>query len=371
VHKEYRYAQEISQMMFVFGEVQDPNTMAVNLVEDIVRGQVLEIVIQARQLCAKRGARHISSEDLIFLIRDDRAKVNRLRTYMSWKDVRKNAKETSEPGKGEVLDDALEEGADEQNAAKPKKRIVKLSWEITTIYSEIIKTIASNNPGRHSGHSDDEDEDEMEAHEDSVKRLRDADEATRHMTKEEYMHYSECRQASFTYRKAKRFKEYLNLPSHFELRSDDTIDILGFLAFEIVRSLTIRALEVKRSLEEASSHPLLALPSSPSQLGDKRKALHDDMSLSGTASPSKKPKALEDVSTAGNAVVGGWDDAPWGGQPTPISHLFLAPPEARTPLTPQHIQDAFTRMQEDYNHAKGAGMRNWRGGLARTRITLI
>jgi transcription initiation protein SPT3 len=60
----------------------------------------------------------------------------------------------------------------EQNASKPKKRIVKLSWEITTIYSEILKTIASNNPGRHSGHSDDEDEDEMEAHEDSVKRLR-------------------------------------------------------------------------------------------------------------------------------------------------------------------------------------------------------
>lgn len=30
--------------MFVFGEVQDPNPTAVNLVEDIVRSQVLEIV---------------------------------------------------------------------------------------------------------------------------------------------------------------------------------------------------------------------------------------------------------------------------------------------------------------------------------------
>lgn len=59
----------------------------------------------------------------------------------------------------------------EQNPAKPKKRIVKLSWEITTIYSDVIKTLAANH-GRHTGHSDDEDEDEMEAHEDSVKRLR-------------------------------------------------------------------------------------------------------------------------------------------------------------------------------------------------------
>ena len=107
---------------------------------------------------------------------------------MSWKDVRKNAKDSSDGAKGEGIDESLEDGADgeccifllpcstdasplEQNTAKPKKRIVKLSWEITTIYSDVIKTLAANH-GRHTGHSDDEDEDEMEAHEDSVKRLR-------------------------------------------------------------------------------------------------------------------------------------------------------------------------------------------------------
>lgn len=30
--------------MFVFGEVQDPNTDTVNLVEDIVRSQIIELV---------------------------------------------------------------------------------------------------------------------------------------------------------------------------------------------------------------------------------------------------------------------------------------------------------------------------------------
>jgi transcription initiation protein SPT3 len=68
-------------------------------------------VIQARQLSAKRGARHISPEDLIFIIRDDRAKVNRLRTYMSWKEVRKNAKEPGGDGKADV-DDAIDEGGE-------------------------------------------------------------------------------------------------------------------------------------------------------------------------------------------------------------------------------------------------------------------
>ena len=42
--KEYKYSTEISQMMFVFGEVQEPLQETVNLVEDIVRSQVLEIV---------------------------------------------------------------------------------------------------------------------------------------------------------------------------------------------------------------------------------------------------------------------------------------------------------------------------------------
>lgn len=59
--RDYKYTQEISQMvrmyfqaryrqcintcqMFVFGEVQDPNPDAVNLVEDIVRSQLIELV---------------------------------------------------------------------------------------------------------------------------------------------------------------------------------------------------------------------------------------------------------------------------------------------------------------------------------------
>ena len=46
----------------------------------------------------------MSAEDIIFLIRDDRSKVNRLRTYLSWKDVRKKAKEDEGNGRGDGLD---------------------------------------------------------------------------------------------------------------------------------------------------------------------------------------------------------------------------------------------------------------------------
>ena len=39
------------------------------------------------------GVRSISTDDLIFLIRHDKAKVSRLKTFLSWKDVRKNVKD--------------------------------------------------------------------------------------------------------------------------------------------------------------------------------------------------------------------------------------------------------------------------------------
>ena len=172
--------------MFVFGEVEEPITETVNLVEDIVRSQLIELIVQARALATRRGARYLSAEDLIFLIRHDRGKVNRLRTYLSWKDVRKHAKDSGGDGGGGVEVETLEDGADGEHlelhlcfrfgrelrryradklTAKAQKITIKLPWEITTIYSEVL---------RQSGHQsdDEEDEDDIEAHEASIQRLK-------------------------------------------------------------------------------------------------------------------------------------------------------------------------------------------------------
>ncbi|KAI0684396.1 transcription initiation factor IID, 18kD subunit-domain-containing protein [Earliella scabrosa] len=336
-HREYKYSQEISQMMFVFGEVQDPNPETVNLVEDIVRSQLIELIIQARIQANRRGARSLSAEDLIFLIRHDRAKVNRLRTYLSWKDVRKHAKDSDAAG-GAGVEDALEEGADDKLTAKAQKITIKLPWEIMTMFSDVLPT------------DDEEDEDDIEAHEASIQRLKEADDATRQMTREEYQHYSDCRQASFTYRKAKRFKEFLNLPSSLDFKTgDDTVDIVGFLAFEMVRALTIAGLEVKKSLEDSYMRDAPHHGSSP--LLGKRKTQHG---LGGDAKRLRREESPEHED-----------------QPLPVCALFLPPPEARTALRPEHIQDAFARMQGDWAQRRSAGMRNFRGGLIRTSVSLI
>lgn len=112
---------------------------------------------RARLLTHIRSSRYLSSEDLIFLIRNDRGKVNRLRTYLTWKDVRKRAKEESS---GDPL-----EIEDEDKQLAKRKEMVKLPWEVLTPFQDLLKTMPSNE-------DEEQDEDEMQAYQDSMQRLR-------------------------------------------------------------------------------------------------------------------------------------------------------------------------------------------------------
>ncbi|CAO1621481.1 unnamed protein product [Parajaminaea phylloscopi] len=256
----YRYLQEISQMMFVFGRVVDPPRQVVEVVEDIVRHQVIQMIIQARSLSILRHARTLSPEDFIFLVRYDRAKVNRLRTYLSWKDVRKNAKEDGGGGgAGDVDLNAAVEDVDMAKAqgSVSRKLRVKLPWEISSTYSDYVVPGAVAAAAARSDDAaadplapkaplpnadEDLDDDDQEAMRESLKRLKEADDATLRMTREEYEHYSDCRAASFTFRKAKKFRDFISSSTYLDVRpNDDIVDVLGFLAFEVVREITLGA----------------------------------------------------------------------------------------------------------------------------------
>lgn len=117
----------------------------------------------------------------------------------------------------------------------------------------------------------------------------------------------------------------------------------------MVRSLTLAGLEVKKSLEEFYLREDRVV-SSPS-LG-KRKA--GNLGPGGDAKRMRRDESDEA------------DDSP-----LPACALFLPPSEERTSLRPEHIQDAFARMQGDWAQRRSAGMRNWRGGLIRTNVSLI
>lgn len=262
---------------------------------------------------------------------------------------------------------------EEKLTAKAQKITIKLPWEITAVYSEVL---------RQSGHQsdDEEDEDDIEAHEASIQRLKVNtfvlrcwallwfyDFVTRKQMKLHVRWHGTninitqivvrlrlhtvkvCVIASITNVEiiekgflGKRFREFLNLPPHLDLKqNDDTTDIVGFLAFEMVRALTIGGLNVKRALESRS--------------GDSTVVLGKRKGTSGMEGPINKKARAESPDPFSD----------------PVSTLFLPPPEARTALRAEHIQDSFSRMQRDWAHNRSSGMRNWRGGLIRTGIALI
>ncbi|CBQ67504.1 related to SPT3-general transcriptional adaptor or co-activator [Sporisorium reilianum SRZ2] len=397
---EYRYQVEISQMMFVFADVVDPAPEVTKLVEDIVRNQTIEMIIQSRRLSQRRASKYLSPEDLIFLIRYDRAKVNRLRTYLSWKDVRKNAKDSGDSGGapgGATEMDALEDPTSmEGGAVKATKMKIRLPWEISSIYSEHVLALPN------ADGDEDEDDDDLEAHEASMQRLKDADEATRRMTRDEYVHYSECRQASFTFRKSKKFREFINATAYLDVKpNDDIIDILGFLAFEVVRELCIGAVAIKKSLEEQkaariradaqqqqqqqqqaeqpATTPAAAAPSSSSA-----KRPHDESSdtIEAAASSAQKKPKLDDADESADQTLTNPPDADSAtSEPEPapakqddeLCTLFTLPPSIETPLLASHIQEAFARLQRKHPPALTSGVRGSAGpgGLRRTRVFVI
>ena len=118
-----RLTYVLGQMMFVSSETAEPGPETTWMIEEIVREQVVEMarvsssashhyrllthmiqLTRATILANRRGSKSISIGDLIFQIRHDRAKVSRLKTFLSWKDVRKNVKDSDDKGGGDAGD---------------------------------------------------------------------------------------------------------------------------------------------------------------------------------------------------------------------------------------------------------------------------
>jgi transcription initiation protein SPT3 len=250
-------------------------------------------------LAARRGVKTISTDDLIFLIRNDKAKVSRLRNFLSWKDVRKSAKDSDDKGAGGGdaggVDDFDLAANDATLGAGPavgtrnnknKRAKVGLPWDVSSFYSEQV-------PER----EDEEDEEEEEMNAATLQRLKQADERTKGMDAGEYLQFAECRQASFTFRKGKRFREWAGFGVVTDSKpNDDIVDILGFLTYEIVTLLTEEALKVK---------------------------------------------AAEDALKRES----GGDEEKRGRKRRREPGLFDPPDEARTPVGPKHVQEAFRRLQ--------------------------
>ena len=330
-------------MMFVSGETGEPTSETTTIIEEIVHEQVLELLRRATAMAQRRNSRSISLNDVFFQIRHDRAKTQRLKTFLSWKDVRKSARdEDSKGGEGgaDIGDDPLGGGADGAGPAgvgppdaavkgrSNKRAKIILPWDIESMFSERA-------PER-----DEDDDEEEESNAATIFRLKAADERTKTMSKEEYVHYSECRQASFTYRKAKRFREWAGFGIVTDSKpNDDIVDVLGFLTFEIVQTLTEEALRVKAQLDE-SARLAGGGGSDDDDSGGKGKSNSNNDETSGTA-PG-----------AGSTSEGGPSDDP--NKKRKREGPFGVSEESRVPVGPKHIQEAFRRLQSRRMPGRGS-----------------
>jgi transcription initiation protein SPT3 len=84
-------------------------------------------------------------------------------------------------------------------------------------------------------------------------RLQQADELTQKMTREQYVRFSTAREASFTYKKIKKFRDWLRLDALGIRTSDEIVEILGYLAWEMVGLIAQTAVTVKSRIEFANS----------------------------------------------------------------------------------------------------------------------
>ncbi|KAF3343435.1 Hybrid signal transduction histidine kinase J [Verticillium dahliae VDG2] len=100
-----QFKQEIQQMMYIAGETQDTSDETTTLIESIIHGQVVHMLTTANDLALRRGARLFTVADLIFQFRHDTPRVDRLRTFLTWKAIRKTVKDADDKDALAAADD--------------------------------------------------------------------------------------------------------------------------------------------------------------------------------------------------------------------------------------------------------------------------
>ncbi|KAJ4310181.1 Transcription initiation protein spt3 [Fusarium piperis] len=238
---EPQFKSEIQRMMYIAGETQDPSVETIAVIEEIIRDQVVLMLTTANELASRRGARFISNADLFFQIRHDPGRLGRLLNLLRWNRLRLKSKAKGEKGDAElaavkhlaeVLDVPVQK--DKKNQKPPK---LALPWDVESYFSVDLSEREELEGPR------------PESNKATVERLRRADQITRRMTAKEYTAWAKSRRrASFSYRKKQKFREFCGFgviaehePKH------DCLDILSFLACEMVQSLTETALAIQEN----------------------------------------------------------------------------------------------------------------------------
>uniref|UniRef100_G1NN84 Uncharacterized protein n=1 Tax=Meleagris gallopavo TaxID=9103 RepID=G1NN84_MELGA len=185
---------------------------------------------QAAEVSQLRGARVISAEDLLFLMRKDKKKLRRLLKYMFFRDYK------SKIVKGIEEDDLIEDKFSSNNTNKRQK----LAQDFLNSIDQTGELLAM--------FEDDEIDDVKQ------ERMERAERQTRMMDSVQYAEFCESRQLSFS-KKASKFRDWLDCSSMEIKPNAVAMEILAYLAYETVAQLVDLALLVKQDMTPKAGDP--------------------------------------------------------------------------------------------------------------------
>lgn len=84
------FVKELRQMMYGFGDDEDPLAETVELMEDIVIEYITDMVHKAQEVASQRGK--VGVEDILFLIRKDPRKFARVKELLAMDKMLKEAR---------------------------------------------------------------------------------------------------------------------------------------------------------------------------------------------------------------------------------------------------------------------------------------
>eukprot|EP00040_Diaphanoeca_grandis_P012457 m.63118 g.63118 ORF g.63118 m.63118 type:complete len:454 (-) comp23242_c0_seq1:288-1649(-) len=202
---KFKYLVELENIMTVQG-FQKANDDTVKTLEDVIKSQVVNVVHLASESTRERNARNISTDDLLFGARRDPVVSHRLVEFVAKKEAKKKQ------GFGRIAT---------RIGIQQRSRWLLLS-SLNDLTSECTVDFAS---------------DELEA---EVAEMQvEADELTKHMQVADYKRYAEAKKGmSFTLKKGKRFREWINLQLFTDLKAnDDFYETLGHITWLITVEL--------------------------------------------------------------------------------------------------------------------------------------
>ncbi|XP_065057077.1 transcription initiation protein SPT3 homolog [Rhopilema esculentum] len=224
------FQAEISSMMYAFGDCRKPCQESVALVEDIVRQQMSNLLVQTADVTSMRGGKFMSIDDILFLLKRNKEKLRRVIRYLDFRDSKIRATKSASQDEDEVLESAV------GDTGKSDNKRLKLAYDF-------ISSI--DNTGELTALFD------QDGYEDRVRqeRLERAERLAKSLDRQSYVEYTEARQVNFN-KKAGKFKEWLDVSSLIDVKpSGAVMEILSYMAYETVGQIVDLALIVKQDQE--------------------------------------------------------------------------------------------------------------------------